>query len=120
MYTVYCKSFEVEKFRGFRGLLGDCETFPAKHLFVLVFKLECHGQTLQEENRTVNAIYSWLFRIPLPLLIRLISRVHAVGTLHSSIAETVAQATLCDFPLDTILQPHCLAMYICQAQKATR
>ena len=28
--TVYCKSFEVEKFRGFRGLIGDRETFPVK------------------------------------------------------------------------------------------
>ena len=30
LYTVYCKSFEVEKFHGFRGLIGDRETFPAK------------------------------------------------------------------------------------------
>ena len=30
LYTVYCKSFEVEKFRGFRGLTGDRETFPVK------------------------------------------------------------------------------------------
>ena len=29
--TVYCKLFEVEKFRCFRGLIGDRETFPAKH-----------------------------------------------------------------------------------------
>ena len=29
-YTVYCKSFEVEKFRGFRGLTGDRETIPVK------------------------------------------------------------------------------------------
>ena len=28
--SVYCKSFEVEKFRGFRGLTGDRETFPVK------------------------------------------------------------------------------------------
>ena len=39
-----------------------------------------------------------------------ISRVHAVGTPRISIAVTVAQATLCDFQLDTILQPHCLAI----------
>ena len=65
--TVYCKLFEVEKFRSFRGLIGDRETFPAKH-FRSSFKLECHGQTPQEENRTVNAIYSWLFRTPLPLI----------------------------------------------------
>ena len=58
--TVYCKLFEVEKFRGFRGLLGDRETFPAK-LFRSSFKLEYHGRTLQEQNRTVNAIYRWLF-----------------------------------------------------------
>ena len=58
--TVYCKLFEVEKFRGFCGLIGDRETFPAK-LFCSGFKLEYHGRTLQEENRTVNAIYSWLF-----------------------------------------------------------
>ena len=32
------------------------------------------------------------------------------GTPRSSIAETVARATLYDFPLDTILQPHCLAI----------
>ena len=25
-YTVYCKLFEVEKFRGFRGLIGDRKT----------------------------------------------------------------------------------------------
>ena len=30
-HTVYCKLFEVEKFRGFRELIGDRETFPAKH-----------------------------------------------------------------------------------------
>ena len=95
----------MEKFRGFRGLFGDCETFPAKH-FRSSFKLECHGRTLQEENRT---IYSWLFRTPLPL-IRLISRVHVVGTPRIGIAETVTQAILCDFQLDTILQPHCLAI----------
>ena len=29
--TVYCKLFKVEKFCGFRGLIGDRETFPAKH-----------------------------------------------------------------------------------------
>ena len=39
-----------------------------------------------------------------------ISRVHAVGTPRIGIAVTVAQATLCDFQLDTILQPHCLAI----------
>ena len=33
---------------------------PAKN-FRSSFKLECHGQTLQEENRTVNVIYNWLF-----------------------------------------------------------
>ena len=65
--TVYYKLFEVEKFHGFRGLLGDRETFPAKH-FRSSFKLEYHGRTLQEENRTVNAMYSWLFRTPLPLI----------------------------------------------------
>ena len=61
---VYCKLFEVEKFCGFRRLIGDRETFPAKHFR----SLECHGRTLQEEYRTVNAIYSWLFRTPLPLI----------------------------------------------------
>ena len=45
LYTVYCKLFKVEKFRGFRGLIGDRETFPAKH-FRSSFKLECHGGTL--------------------------------------------------------------------------
>ena len=29
--TVYCKSFEVEKFCGFCRLTGDHETFPVKH-----------------------------------------------------------------------------------------
>ena len=107
--TVYCKLFEVEKFRGFRGLIGDSETFPAKH-FRSSFKLECHVGTLYEENRTVNVIYSWLFRIPLPL-IRLISCVYMVGTPRSGITKTVAQAGyMCDFQLDTILQPHCLAI----------
>ena len=52
LYTVYCKLFEVEKFRSFHS---DRKTFPAKH-FCSGFKLECHGQTLQEENRTVNVI----------------------------------------------------------------
>ena len=28
--TVYCKLFEVEKFRGFRGIVGNHETFPVK------------------------------------------------------------------------------------------
>ena len=40
--TVYCKLFKVEKFRGFRGLIGDRKTFPAK-LFRSSFKLEYHG-----------------------------------------------------------------------------
>ena len=62
--TVYCKLFEVEKFR---GLIGDRKTFPAK-FFRSSFKLEHQGQTLQEENRTVNAIYRWLFRTPLSLI----------------------------------------------------
>ena len=62
----------MEEFRGFRGLIGDRETFPAK-LFRSSFKLEYHGRTLQEENRTVNAIYGRLFRTPLPFKI---SRVH--------------------------------------------
>ena len=39
IYTVYCKLFKVEKFR---GLIGDCETFPAK-LFRSSFKLEYHS-----------------------------------------------------------------------------
>ena len=30
VYTIYCKSFEVEKFCNFRGLIGNCETFPVK------------------------------------------------------------------------------------------
>ena len=38
-HTVYCKSFEVEKFRGFRGLISDRETFPAK----LFRSREYHG-----------------------------------------------------------------------------
>ena len=57
----------MEKFRSFRGLIDDHKTFPAK-LFRSSFKLEYHGRILQEENRTVNAIYSWLFRTPLPLI----------------------------------------------------
>ena len=28
--TVYCKSFTVEKFHGFRGLIGDREAFLVK------------------------------------------------------------------------------------------
>ena len=39
VHTVYCKSFEAEKFRGFRGLIGDRETFPAK----LFRSREYHG-----------------------------------------------------------------------------
>ena len=39
IYTVYCKSFEVGKFCGFRGLIGDRETFPAK----LFHSREYHG-----------------------------------------------------------------------------
>ena len=62
------------------------------NIFVLrSFKLECHSRTLQEENRTVNAI------IQLVILnssaINKISRVHTVGTPCISIAETVAQAS---------------------------
>ena len=37
--TVYCKLFEVENFHSFRGLIGDRETFPAKH-FRSSFKLD--------------------------------------------------------------------------------
>ena len=29
-HTVYCKSFTMEKFRGFHGLIGKGETFPVK------------------------------------------------------------------------------------------
>ena len=72
----------MEKFCGFRGLIGDHETFPAK-LFRSSFKLEYHGRTLQEENKTVNAIYRWLFRTP---AINKISHVHAVGTPRIGIA----------------------------------
>ena len=28
--SVYCKSFEVEKFCGFCGLICNCETYPVK------------------------------------------------------------------------------------------
>ena len=28
--TIYCKSFNVEKFRGFRGSISNRETFPVK------------------------------------------------------------------------------------------
>ena len=38
-------------------------------------------------------------------LLNKISCIHAVGTPRIGIAVTVAQATLCDFQLDTILQP---------------
>ena len=30
-YTIYCKSFEVEKFCGFHGSVGKHETFTIKH-----------------------------------------------------------------------------------------
>ena len=40
--TIYCKSFEVEKFRGFRGSFGKRETFIVKH-FHLVLKMAGHG-----------------------------------------------------------------------------
>ena len=100
--TVYCKLFEVEKFRGFRGLIGDRETFPAKH-FPSSFKLECHGRTLQEENRT---IYSWLFRTPLSLNKTDFTCPRGWHAVH----RHCRNATLCDFQLDTILQPDCLAI----------
>ena len=45
----------MEKFRGFRGLIGDRETFPA-NFFVLVLNWNIMvDRTLQEENKTVNA-----------------------------------------------------------------
>ena len=28
--TIYCKLFEVEKFRGFHGSIDNCKTFPVK------------------------------------------------------------------------------------------
>ena len=87
----------MEKFRGFHGLIGDRETFPAK-LFHSSFKLEYHGQTRKVilNSSAINKI----------------SRIHAVGTPRIGIAVTVSQATLCDFQLDTILQPHCLAISV--------
>ena len=39
--TVYCKSFEVEKFRGFCGSIGKRETFTVKH-FHFVLKIAGH------------------------------------------------------------------------------
>ena len=30
VYMVYCKSYEVEKFRSFRGSIGNQEAFPVK------------------------------------------------------------------------------------------
>ena len=86
----------MEKLRGFRGLLGDREAFQAKH-FRSSFKLEYHGRTLQEENRTINAMYSWLSAIN-----------NHVSTQLARCAG--AGYTLCDFQLDIILQPHCLAI----------
>ena len=47
-YTVYCKSFEVEKFRGFRGSIGKRETFSV-NLFRFdnrVLKMAGHGPGL--------------------------------------------------------------------------
>ena len=40
--TVYCKSFEVEKFCRFCGSIGKRETFTVKH-FHLVLKMVGHG-----------------------------------------------------------------------------
>ena len=40
--TVYCKLFEVEKFRWFCGSIGKHETFTVKH-FHLVLKMVGHG-----------------------------------------------------------------------------
>ena len=48
------------------------------------------------------------FQTPLSLITFHVST--AVSTPRIGIAETVAQATLYDFQLDTILQPHCLAI----------
>ena len=83
----------------------------AKLFQLNIFVLVLNWNVTVEQNRIVNAIYSWLFQTPLPL-IRLISCVHVVGTLRIGIAETVAQTTLCDFQLDTILQPHCLPISV--------
>ena len=45
---VYCKSFEVEKFRGFHGSFGKHETFPVKHFRFdnTVLKMAGHGPGL--------------------------------------------------------------------------
>ena len=40
--TVYCKSFEMEKFCRFRGSIGKRKTFTVKH-FHLVIKMVGHG-----------------------------------------------------------------------------
>ena len=42
LITIYCKLFEVEKFRGFHGSIGKRETFTVKH-FHLVLKMAGHG-----------------------------------------------------------------------------
>ena len=49
MYTVYCKSFEVEKFHGFCGSIGKRKTFIVKH-FDLVLKIASHGPGFSLKN----------------------------------------------------------------------
>ena len=48
-YTVYCKSFEVEKFCGFCRSIGKRETFTVKH-FHLVLKVAGHSPGFSLKN----------------------------------------------------------------------
>ena len=49
MYTIYYKSFEVEKFRRFCRSIGKRETFTVKH-FQLVLKMVYHGPESSLKN----------------------------------------------------------------------
>ena len=48
IYSVYCKSFEVEKFHGFGRRIGNCETFPMKIATISLWnRLFPHKTTIQ-------------------------------------------------------------------------
>ena len=82
--TVYCKSFEVEKFRGFRGLTGDRETFPVKDFPTGNF-LKMVADIIQEKGglqSQYSCMYVGFNSYGLPLITFRVSSAITRATLH--------------------------------------
>ena len=86
VYTVYCKSFEVEKFRGFRGLTGDRETFPVKDFPTGNFLKNGRRHQIIQEKGGLQSQYSCMNVVfnsyGLPLITFRVSSAITRATLH--------------------------------------